>query len=157
VAWLARKLPDFKHHCSCSGCEPCTVHWRACQPHRCLLVEPVMWPVRQVPHGRACHAHCCLLAETVLLCCLAASCCRLSKVDQERVFPNSVTFDSPQDQEAFVKEWAQKRTGLACDFKVCAGASCLWGVGWGDGGDVLAAASVRVCSSKWPICSCLCC
>ena len=43
---------------------------------------------------------------------------RLSKVDQERVFPNSVTFDSPQDQEAFVREWAQKRTGLACDFKV---------------------------------------
>lgn len=47
-----------------------------------------------------------------------AVCRRLSKVDQERVFPNSVTFDSPRDQEAFVKEWAQKRTGLACDFKV---------------------------------------
>jgi hypothetical protein len=60
-----------------------------------------------------------------LACCLKCAavlayfcCCRLSKVDQERVFPNSVTFDSPQDQEAFVKEWAQKRTGLACDFKV---------------------------------------
>jgi hypothetical protein len=49
----------------------------------------------------------------------AFSFCRLSKVDQERVFPNSVTFDSPKDQEAFVREWAQKRTGLACDFKVC--------------------------------------
>jgi digalactosyldiacylglycerol synthase len=34
------------------------------------------------------------------------------------VFPNSVTFDSPADQEAFVREWAQKRTGLACSFKV---------------------------------------
>lgn len=43
---------------------------------------------------------------------------RLSKPDQERVFPNSVTFDSPADQEAFVREWAQKRTGLACGFKV---------------------------------------
>ncbi|WIA41577.1 hypothetical protein OEZ86_008941 [Tetradesmus obliquus] len=42
----------------------------------------------------------------------------LSKPDQERVFPNSVTFDSPADQEAFVREWAQKRTGLACSFKV---------------------------------------
>lgn len=45
-------------------------------------------------------------------------CCRLSKTDQERVFPNSVTFECPEDQEAFVREWAQKRTGLACDFKV---------------------------------------
>jgi hypothetical protein len=44
--------------------------------------------------------------------------CRLSKLDQERVFPNSIAFDSPADQEAFVREWAQKRTGLACDFKV---------------------------------------
>jgi hypothetical protein len=43
---------------------------------------------------------------------------RLSKTDQERVFPNSVTFECPEDQEAFVREWAQKRTGLACDFKV---------------------------------------
>eukprot|EP00775_Hariotina_reticulata_P013587 gene13587-13712_t len=42
----------------------------------------------------------------------------LSKMDQERVFPNSIAFDSPADQEAFVREWAQKRTGLACDFKV---------------------------------------
>eukprot|EP00882_Tetradesmus_deserticola_P013452 GHRQ01014284.1.p1 GENE.GHRQ01014284.1~~GHRQ01014284.1.p1 ORF type:complete len:414 (+),score=242.86 GHRQ01014284.1:159-1244(+) len=42
----------------------------------------------------------------------------LSKPDQERVFPNSVTFESPADQEAFVREWAQKRTGLACSFKV---------------------------------------
>jgi hypothetical protein len=46
---------------------------------------------------------------------------RLSRVDQERVFPNSITFDSPSDQEAFVREWAQKRTGLACSFKVRAG------------------------------------
>eukprot|EP00879_Flechtneria_rotunda_P003220 GHRR01003443.1.p1 GENE.GHRR01003443.1~~GHRR01003443.1.p1 ORF type:complete len:526 (+),score=123.63 GHRR01003443.1:133-1578(+) len=42
----------------------------------------------------------------------------LSKQDQERVFPDCVTFDSPTDQEAFVREWAQKRTGLACGFKV---------------------------------------
>lgn len=42
----------------------------------------------------------------------------LSKTDQERVFPNSVTFETPEDQEAFVREWAQKRTGLACNFKI---------------------------------------
>lgn len=42
----------------------------------------------------------------------------LSKLDQERVFPNSVTFETPEDQEAFVREWAQKRTGFACNFKI---------------------------------------
>jgi hypothetical protein len=42
----------------------------------------------------------------------------LNKSDQERVFPGAVTFDSPSDQEAFVREWAQKRTGLPCDFAV---------------------------------------
>ncbi len=42
----------------------------------------------------------------------------LSKVDQERVFPGAVSFETPEDQEAFVREWAQKRTGLECKFKV---------------------------------------
>jgi hypothetical protein len=42
----------------------------------------------------------------------------LNKSDQERVFPGAVTFDSPDDQEAFVREWAQKRTGLPCNFAV---------------------------------------
>jgi digalactosyldiacylglycerol synthase len=42
----------------------------------------------------------------------------LSPSDQSRVFPNNTHFDSPEQQEAFVREWAQKRTGLACDFKV---------------------------------------
>ncbi|KAF8056763.1 DGD1 [Scenedesmus sp. PABB004] len=42
----------------------------------------------------------------------------LSRPDQQLVLPNTVTFDSPADQEAFVGEWAQKRTGLACGFKV---------------------------------------
>jgi hypothetical protein len=42
----------------------------------------------------------------------------LNKSDQERVFPGAVTFESPDDQEAFVKEWAQKRTGLPCNFAV---------------------------------------
>lgn len=42
----------------------------------------------------------------------------LNKSDQERVFPGAVTFDSPSDQEAFVREWAQKRTGLPCNFVV---------------------------------------
>jgi hypothetical protein len=65
---------------------------------------------------------------------------RLSKPDQERVFPNSVSFDCPEDQEAFVREWAQKRTGLACDFKVKfypgryapeKGELRTWGKAWG--------------------------
>jgi len=27
-------------------------------------------------------------------------------------------FDTPEQQESFVREWAQKRTGLDCNFKV---------------------------------------
>ena len=58
------------------------------------------------------------LARVLLMLLVTSFARRLSKRDQERVFPNSVSFDCPEDQEAFVREWAQKRTGLACDFKV---------------------------------------
>lgn len=37
---------------------------------------------------------------------------------QERVFPNNLTFESPEAQELYIREWARKRTGLDCDFKV---------------------------------------
>lgn len=29
-----------------------------------------------------------------------------------------MSFDTPEAQEQFVREWAQKRTGLDCNFKV---------------------------------------
>ncbi|GIL64495.1 hypothetical protein Vafri_18391 [Volvox africanus] len=42
----------------------------------------------------------------------------LSKADQERVFPADVTFETPEEQEDFVRQWARNRTGLECNFKV---------------------------------------
>lgn len=41
----------------------------------------------------------------------------LSKGDQQAIFPN-ITFDKPEEQEAYVKEWARKRTGTDANFKV---------------------------------------
>ncbi len=42
----------------------------------------------------------------------------LAKSDQQRIFPNGVTFDSPGEQEAWVKQWLKKRTGFTPDFKL---------------------------------------
>lgn len=42
----------------------------------------------------------------------------LAKSDQQRIFPNGVTFDSPDEQEAWVKQWLKKRTGFTPDFKI---------------------------------------
>jgi digalactosyldiacylglycerol synthase len=42
----------------------------------------------------------------------------LAKSDQQRIFPNGVTFDSPEEQEAWVKNWLKKRTGFDPDFKL---------------------------------------
>lgn len=42
----------------------------------------------------------------------------LSPADQQRVFPNSMQFETPEQQEEYVRDWARRRTGLACDFKV---------------------------------------
>ena len=62
----------------------------------------------------------------------------LSPADQQRVFPANVTFQTPEDQEAYVREWAKRRTGLACNFKVtfypgryAAEKGGCGGVGWG--------------------------
>lgn len=105
--------PGFPHHHHRTPSNTLTRFLRlACASHVCLpCCCRVLLSCCHVLLSRATVMYCC----HVLLSCAAA---RLSKVDQERVFPNSVTFDSPHDQEAFVREWAQKRTGLACDFKV---------------------------------------
>lgn len=42
----------------------------------------------------------------------------LSKIDQAKVFPNGMTFESPEEQEVFVRNWVQKRTGRPSNFKV---------------------------------------
>eukprot|EP00798_Chlamydomonas_sp_ICE-L_P012491 gene12491-15703_t len=42
----------------------------------------------------------------------------LSKGDQARVYPDNMRFDTPAQQELYVREWAKKRTGLACNFKI---------------------------------------
>lgn len=50
----------------------------------------------------------------------------LTKADQESIFPN-VTFESPEQQEEYVREWARKRTGVDTPFKVCL-AACMSGL-----------------------------
>ena len=42
----------------------------------------------------------------------------LAKSDQARVFPNNMTFESPEDQEVYVRDWVKQRTGFASDFQV---------------------------------------
>lgn len=42
----------------------------------------------------------------------------LAKADQGRVFPNGITFDTPEQQEAYVRDWVSRRTGFDADFKV---------------------------------------
>lgn len=41
----------------------------------------------------------------------------LAPPDQAVVF-NNISFDTPEQQENYVRAWARKRTGLPCDFKV---------------------------------------
>ena len=42
----------------------------------------------------------------------------LAKSDQKAVFPNGMTFDTPEEQEDYVRKWAEKRTGFESNFKV---------------------------------------
>jgi hypothetical protein len=43
----------------------------------------------------------------------------LSKQDQEKLFPpNAPRFETPEAQEDYIRDWARKRTGLSCDFRI---------------------------------------
>ncbi|KAJ1274410.1 hypothetical protein BS78_05G059700 [Paspalum vaginatum] len=42
----------------------------------------------------------------------------LCKSDQELVYPNSMTFSSPQEQETYIRNWLEERVGFKTDFKI---------------------------------------
>lgn len=42
----------------------------------------------------------------------------LSRKDQQLVYPNQVTFESPQDQERYIREWLNSRISFEPDFKI---------------------------------------
>ncbi|PAN38053.1 hypothetical protein PAHAL_7G143200 [Panicum hallii] len=42
----------------------------------------------------------------------------LSKSDQELVYPNNITFSSPEEQETYIRNWLQERLGFEADFKI---------------------------------------
>ncbi|CAK9277249.1 unnamed protein product [Sphagnum jensenii] len=42
----------------------------------------------------------------------------LCKRDQEEVYPDHMTFETPAEQETFVRNWLEDRTGFKADFKI---------------------------------------
>ncbi|CAO2147744.1 unnamed protein product [Urochloa humidicola] len=42
----------------------------------------------------------------------------LCKSDQELVYPNSMTFNSPEEQESYMRNWLEERVGFKTDFKI---------------------------------------
>ncbi|KAK1301082.1 hypothetical protein QJS10_CPB13g01462 [Acorus calamus] len=42
----------------------------------------------------------------------------LCKSDQELVYPNKLTFSSPEEQEAYIRDWLEERIGFKADFKI---------------------------------------
>ncbi|KAI4369125.1 hypothetical protein MLD38_017610 [Melastoma candidum] len=42
----------------------------------------------------------------------------LSKSDQELVYPNNITFTSPEEQESYIRNWLEERIGFKADFKI---------------------------------------
>lgn len=42
----------------------------------------------------------------------------LCKTDQVQVYPNQMTFESPAEQESYVRKWVEDRVGFKCDFKI---------------------------------------
>uniref|UniRef100_A0A0D9VGT2 Digalactosyldiacylglycerol synthase 1, chloroplastic n=1 Tax=Leersia perrieri TaxID=77586 RepID=A0A0D9VGT2_9ORYZ len=42
----------------------------------------------------------------------------LCKSDQELVYPNSMTFSSPEEQETYIRKWLEERLGFVSNFKI---------------------------------------
>ncbi|WCJ34188.1 Digalactosyldiacylglycerol synthase 1 chloroplastic [Euphorbia peplus] len=42
----------------------------------------------------------------------------LCKSDQELVYPNNLTFSSPEEQESYIRNWLEDRIGFKADFKI---------------------------------------
>lgn len=42
----------------------------------------------------------------------------LAKCDQAKVFPSHLSFDTPEQQEKYVRDWVMARTGFESNFKV---------------------------------------
>eukprot|EP00271_Cylindrocystis_brebissonii_P007467 TRINITY_DN21040_c0_g1_i1.p1 TRINITY_DN21040_c0_g1~~TRINITY_DN21040_c0_g1_i1.p1 ORF type:complete len:887 (-),score=159.46 TRINITY_DN21040_c0_g1_i1:1090-3750(-) len=42
----------------------------------------------------------------------------LSQKDQERLYPSQITFDSPAEQEQYVRDWLQTRVGFSAKFRI---------------------------------------
>lgn len=42
----------------------------------------------------------------------------LSTSDQELVYPNHLTFSSPDEQESYIRKWLEERIGFKPDFKI---------------------------------------
>ncbi|CAD6250768.1 unnamed protein product [Miscanthus lutarioriparius] len=42
----------------------------------------------------------------------------LCKSDQELVYPNSMTFNSPEEQESYIRSWLEERLGFESNFKI---------------------------------------
>jgi len=42
----------------------------------------------------------------------------LHKLEQRMIFPNSLSFDTPEEQEAHIREWISRRGGLRSDFRL---------------------------------------
>lgn len=42
----------------------------------------------------------------------------LCKSDQELVYPNNLTFSSPEEQENYIRNWLEDRVGFKADFKI---------------------------------------
>ncbi|CAN1277668.1 Digalactosyldiacylglycerol synthase 1, chloroplastic [Linum perenne] len=42
----------------------------------------------------------------------------LCKSDQELVYPSSITFGSPEEQESYIRNWLEERIGFKADFRI---------------------------------------
>jgi digalactosyldiacylglycerol synthase len=42
----------------------------------------------------------------------------LSKSDQELVYPNNITFSSPEEQETYIRNWLQERIRFEANCKI---------------------------------------